>query len=124
MFSTKVVVLAEIDAGWFFFAGCALLTMILLKRSYRRMGRRKKNAPAIERIARPSGQWDGAQRDALAQVERQKVEMHEMARDLNGQLNSKIIVLEKLVGESQRQIERLEELLDKAEETSAERTEA
>lgn len=42
--------------------------------------------------------------------------MHEMSRDLNGQLSSRIIVLEQLVGESQRQIERLEKLLAEAKE--------
>lgn len=109
------MVYAALNPVWLFFAGCALLTLILLKRTYRRLGRRKQDTSAIERIARPTSPWDGAQRDALAQVERQKVEMHEMARDLSGQLNSKIIVLEQLVGQSQRQIERLEHLLAEAE---------
>ena len=109
--------LSLIDSGWLFFAGCALFTLVLLRTTYRRLGRRKKAGPAaIERVARPASQWDGAQRDALAQVERQKVEMHEMSRDLNGQLSTKILVLEKLIGDSQRQIERLEELLSDAEE--------
>ena len=104
--------LAVINAGWLFFAGCALFTLVLLRRTYLRLGRRQKASPAaIERVARPNSPWDGVQRDALAQVERQKVEMHEMSRDLNGQLSSKIIVLEQLIGDSQRQIERLERLL-------------
>lgn len=110
---------AIINSGWLFFAGCALFTMVLLRRTYLRLGRRKKaSSAAIERVARPSGPWDGVQRDALAQVERQKVEMHEMSRDLNGQLSSKIIVLEKLIGDSQRQIERLEKLLAESQEQS------
>lgn len=114
------ILVAAISSGWMFFAGCALMTLILLKRAYRRMGRRKKSSSApIERVARPKGKWDGAQRDALAQVERQKVEMHDMARDLNGQLSSRIIVLEKLIGESQRQIDRLEELLAEAKKQQA-----
>jgi len=44
--------------------------------------------------------------------------MHEIARDLNGELTSKIIILEKLIGDSQRQIERLEALLAETEQTS------
>lgn len=116
-------ILAVINSGWLFFAGCALLTLILLKRAYRRLGPRDKaSATAIERVARPTSKWDGAQRDALAQVERQKVEMHEMSRDLNGQLSSRILVLEKLIGDSQRQIERLEKLLAEAERTVSETT--
>jgi len=115
--------LALIDSGWIFFAGCALLTTILLRRTFRRLKHRSKaSSAAIERVPRPTGKWDGAQRDALAQVERQKVEMYDMARDLNGQLTSRIIVLEKLVGESQRQIERLESLLAEAKQTSPEKT--
>ncbi|NOY30145.1 MAG: hypothetical protein GXP28_08195 [Planctomycetes bacterium] len=56
-----------------FFAGVALLTWILMKRSYRYFGRRRNKNPApIERQARPTSKWDGVQRDALAQVERQR----------------------------------------------------
>jgi len=112
---TVIIGISARNGGIAFFAGCALLTLILLKRTYRRIGKRTKYNPApIERISRPTGAWDGAQRDALAQVERQKVEMHDMARDINGQLTSRILVLEQLVGDSQRQIERLEALLAEA----------
>ncbi len=114
-----MILFAMTRAAILFFAGCALLTLILLKRSYRH-GRRKSNSAPIERIARPTTKWDGVQRDTLAQVERQKVDMYDMARDLNGQLSSRIIVLEQLVGESQRQIERLETLLAEAEQTKSE----
>ncbi len=102
-----------------FAAGCALLTWLLLKRSYRYFGRSsgKRFIKAIEEQYRPQTTWDGAQRDSLARIERQKVEMHEMTRDLKGELNSKIIVLEKLIADSQRQIERMEQLLHQAEQT-------
>ncbi|MCH7753154.1 MAG: hypothetical protein IH898_13505, partial [Planctomycetes bacterium] len=73
--------------------------------------RRKRNDKPIELQPRPKGPWDGAQHDTMAHIERQKVEMFEMSRDLNGQLNSKIIVLEKLIADSQRQITRMEALL-------------
>jgi len=113
-----MVLFASLQSVMLLLAGCGLLTLILLKRTYRRIGRRSKaGPPAIERIARPTSKWDGAQRDSLAIVERQKVEMYEMSRDLNGQLSSRIIVLEKLIGQSQRQIERLEELLAEVEQT-------
>jgi len=101
-----------------FIAGVALLTWILMKRSFRYFGNRRRNnkTSPIERVPRPTSKWDGVQRDALAQVERQKVEMHEMTRDLNGQLSSKIIILEQLISDSQRQIDRLEQLLEKVEQ--------
>jgi len=113
-----MILFASLQSVLLLMAGAALLTMILLKRSYRYFGRQRKSTAPIERIARPTGKWDGAQRDSLAQVERQKVEMHEIARDLNGELTSKIIILEKLIGDSQRQIERLEALLAETEQTS------
>ncbi|MGI9429381.1 MAG: hypothetical protein ACR2NM_12035, partial [Bythopirellula sp.] len=77
-----MVLPAMINPSWLFFLGCALFTPVLLRRTYRRLGRRNKaSAAAIERVDRPNSPWDGVQRDALAQVERQKVEMHEMSRD-------------------------------------------
>ncbi len=107
------VLLADIHAVWMFLAGVGLLTFILMKRSYRYFSRprRKRNDKPLELQPRPKGPWDGAQHDTMAHIERQKVEMFEMSRDLNGQLNSKIIVLEKLIADSQRQITRLEALL-------------
>jgi hypothetical protein len=39
----------------------------------------------------------------------------DVARDLNSQLSAKTIVLEKLIADSQKQIDRMEELLDKIE---------
>jgi hypothetical protein len=113
------VLLADIHAVWMFLAGVGLLTFILMKRSYRYFSRprRKRNDKPIELQPRPKGPWDGVQHDAMAHVERQKVEMFEMSRDLNGQLNSKIIVLEKLIADSQRQITRMEALLAQIDDT-------
>ena len=105
-------------APWGFAAGCALLTWILLKRSYKYFGkpRGKRLIQGIEEQHRPTSEWDGAKSDAMARIERREVEMQEMTRDLKGELNSKIIILEKLIADSQRQIERMEELIEKAEQ--------
>ena len=113
------VLLADIHAVWMFLAGVGLLTFILMKRSYRYFSRprRKRNDKPIELQPRPKGPWDGVQHDTMAHIERQKVEMFEMSRDLNGQLNSKIIVLEKLIADSQRQITRMEALLAQIDDT-------
>ena len=113
------VLLADIHAVWMFLAGVGLLIFILMKRSYRYFSRprRKRNDRPIELQPRPKGPWDGVQHDAMAHIERQKVEMFEMSRDLNGQLNSKIIVLEKLIADSQRQNTRMEALLAQIDDT-------
>jgi hypothetical protein len=97
-----------------FAAGCALLSMLLLRRSQRyfsRRGERQRYAGYLERIPRPTGGWDGVQRDAAAQLERQKVELHELAREACGRLDSKMLLLEQLIATSQRQLARMEQLL-------------
>jgi len=110
---------------WMFLAGCGLLTYLLLKRSYRYFGKSpsRQSSTAIERQRRPENAWDGVQRDTSALIDRQQVELHEMARDLSGQLNSKIIVLEQLVADSQRQIERMEQLLAETQQEAKQKAE-
>lgn len=100
-----------------FAVGCGLLTAILLRRSYRYFGKRSRggSGPAIAAQRRPSSAWDGARHDAEARFNRQQVELHDLARDLTGQIDSKMILLRELIAQSERQVTRLEELLDEAE---------
>ncbi len=114
--------LANNSAVWMFTAGCALLSYLLLRRSFRYFGQRanRGQGPYLERVARPKSEWDGMQRDAAAHIERQKVELHDMSREINGELNSRIIVLERLIAESSDQIRRMETLLDEMEQAQAE----
>ena len=105
-----------------FLVGCGLLTMILLRRwsrYYRKSpGRSKKSSAPIEAVPRPDGPWSGMERDSQARINRQQVELYDMARDINGQINSKIIMLEQLIATSQAQIERMESLMGEAEQKS------
>ena len=96
-----------------FLAGCAMLVSILLRRSYRYFGKRSgpRVIQGLERVPRPGAAWDGSYHDAEARIGRQEVEMAEMFRDMNGQLTSKMHVLEQLISDSQKQIDRMEELL-------------
>ncbi|MEQ8849527.1 hypothetical protein [Botrimarina sp.] len=108
------------DSSWLapiaFALGCGLLTAILLRRSYRYFGKRKRGVGRpIDTQPRPATAWDGARHDAEARFNRQQVELHDLARDLTGQIDSKLILLRELVAQSDRQIARLEELLDEAE---------
>jgi hypothetical protein len=48
------------------------------------------------------------------QLSRWEVQMHEMARDLSGQLDSKIAILEHLVRDAQHQADRLEAVIERA----------
>ena len=107
---------AGLVAPLIFAAGCALLTMVLLRRSYRYYGRRTRggSGPAIELQPRPTNKWDGANKDVNTRFDRDQVELYDLARDLKGQLDSKIIVLNELVTRSQQQIDRLEALLEES----------
>ena len=103
-----------IEPSWLFLAGCALLTMLLMRRTSRYFGQRisrSGSGPHLEHLPRPVKAWDGAQRDAFALIERQKVELHEISRDLTGQIDSKMILLEQLIATSNQQIERMEGLV-------------
>lgn len=108
-----MILFASMTAVWMFLAGVGLFAFILLRRSYRYFGtsRRRVDNAAIDLQPRPKAPWDGVQHDAMARIDRQKVEMFEMARDLNGQLSSKIIILEQLIADSQQQINRMEDVL-------------
>jgi hypothetical protein len=108
-----MILLADMTAVWMFLAGVGLFAFILLRRSYRYFGkpRQRTSDAALDLQPRPKGPWDGAQHDVMARIDRQEVEMFEIARDLNGQLSSKILVLEQLIADSQRQIVRMEDLL-------------
>lgn len=108
-----MILLANMTAVWMFLAGVGLFAFILLRRSYRYFGkpRQRRSDAALELQPRPKGPWDGMQHDAMARIERQEVEMFEIARDLNGQLSAKILVLEQLIHDSQQQITRMEDLL-------------
>jgi hypothetical protein len=99
-------------------AGCGLLSWTLLRRFHRRTGargRRPASSAYLERTPRPAGPWDGAQRDAWAQIERQKVEFHEQSREACGRMEAKMLLLEQLIATSHGQIARLEELLARME---------
>jgi hypothetical protein len=102
---------------WFsallFLVGIALLTAILLRRTYRQVGRgrRGQSTRHIEAQPRPAHSWDGARDDPHARIEREKVLLEEFRREANGQIDSKIIALRQLIAQSEQQIARLEALL-------------
>lgn len=90
-----------------------MLTSILLRRTYRQLGRTRKkyDSRPIDVQPRPTGKWDGAKADTSAVIERQQVQLAELSRDVNGQLDTKIMALRELIAQSQQQIDRMEELL-------------
>jgi len=111
------MVFASLQAILMFVAGIALLTTILLRRTYRQVGRRSRryDTRPIDTQPRPENPWSGAKADTSAALERQKVELAEYTRDANGQIDTKIMMLRELIAQSDKQIARMEELLGEAE---------
>lgn len=110
--------LANVYASMLFAAGCGLLTMILIRMTYKRLGKRnrRRNEPAIAAQPRPITPWAGAHADVAARLNRQEVELHDRAREVTAQIDSKMILLRELIEQSQQQATRLEALLAEAEE--------
>ncbi len=96
-----------------FAAGVALLTFVLMRRTYQKIGRGRKRYDSRALVAqpRPEGKWSGAKGDPMAMIDRQKVELADFSRDVNGQIDSKLQMLRELIARSQQQIDRMEELL-------------
>lgn len=100
--------LSQMDPIYLFVAGCAVAVWVFF-RHRRRSGRR--DAVHLEHLHRPTGPWDGAEQDAVAMAERRQVELCELARDVSGRIDSKMMLLQQLMSQSQQQIDRLEGLL-------------
>jgi len=103
-----VLMLANLGATFMLLAGCGLLVYMLMRKAHLQQVRERGTTivTEMERLPRPQKTW---------QTTDQGVEMADLARDINGQLTTKMIVLEQLIADSQRQIERMEELLERIE---------
>ena len=91
-----------------FLAALALMIVILLRRSHRYLSRQKKDDAALVHMPRPQGEDRRHHLDAPPDVLRWEVQMHETARDLSAQLDSKMSALQALIAEADRAAARLE----------------
>jgi len=98
----------------FFLLVRVLIIGFLLFRTQRYQIRRIRNGGPIVRTEQPQAPNRGHHLDAPADVLRWEVQMHETARDLSGQLDSKMGVLEQLIREADRAAARLETALESA----------
>lgn len=57
-------------------------------------------------------------RHAPVEIERWQVEMHDLARDLKGELDTKIAVLQRLVIDAREAADRLEAIVERADQVS------
>ena len=108
--------------SWAMFGlGVVLLIVILFRRSarYQRKLRRPRSNP------RNFGKTESAPArqplaDAPPEVLKWQVEMHETARDLSGELDSKMLALQALLRQATQQAEQLEAAIEKAKNLRAE----
>jgi hypothetical protein len=91
-----------------FLAVLALTIMILLRRTRRYLARQKNQDSALVHTARPQDQPRRPQADAPDEVLGWEVRMHETARDLAAQLDSKMGALQALIADADRAAARLE----------------
>ena len=92
-----------------------LFIMILMKRIKRRTRRRPKELVPIVKVKPLSVVSADPLRDAPPEVHRWQVEMHDVARELSAQLDSKMRLLQSFTRSAAQEADRLEALLERVE---------
>ena len=105
---------ASITSWAMFSLGMILMIAILLRRSFRYQRRANSQTPRTVAMRREPSR-EKPLLDAPPEILRWQVEMHETARDLKGELDSKMGALQALVRIAQEESERLEAAIDRAE---------
>lgn len=107
-------VLAATGLPTFFFLAILIACIgLLLMRSHRAFSRQARHQPAMVQVPRPKSEPGGYKPGAPAEMARWEVSMHDTARDLSAQLDSKMAALEQLIREADRAAARLEAALDR-----------
>lgn len=111
--------LLQNQASLLFLLGVAMLTVILMRRWSRYFKRQKAAQRKPQNSALPSALREADSRqpllDAPPEILRWQVEMHETARELKAELDTKIAILQRLTIDARRETKRLEEVLKEAE---------
>ena len=108
----SALLLAEINATTIFLLGLLLVVGFILRGS-----RKRRSSSRLQPVAQWGKSPEAAEKtrrgppDDLARWE---VQMHDLARDLSGQLDSKIAILQILIRDAQQQADRLEAALGRS----------
>jgi hypothetical protein len=101
-----------------FAAGLALACWLLMRRAARRIGRQsRENSASQVGDLLPEKSRDRALLDAPPEVARWQVELHETARELKAEIDSKLLALQALVNVAREERARLEAALERAKAT-------
>lgn len=95
--------------------GLAIIAAVLLRRTSRRLGKRKKNDPFLEKAPRFEPQHGGGAKLPPPEMARWEGEMCDIARDTSARLDSKMHALAELIRRADAAAARLEADLKKAE---------
>jgi hypothetical protein len=103
-----IVFAAGVASAIMMLTGVGLLIYFLMRKAHLEQAaqRRTRVVENIPPLPRTKPTW---------QASANGVEAAEIARDINGQLTTKMIILEQLIADSQKQIDRMEELLERIE---------
>jgi hypothetical protein len=107
--------LFENKSSLLFLLGIVMLIVILMRRWSRYFKRQKSAKRAARPLAMREPNAEQPLMDAPPELLRWQVEMHETARQLKGELDTKIAILQRLTIDAQRQAERLESIVQHAE---------
>lgn len=117
------MLLAQIEGTTILFlAGLVLTCGVLLFRTHRQLGARPKtelSSPATFSQSKPLP-TSAHRLDAPRETRQWEVEMHDLARELRGQIDSKIGILEHLIRDARVATDRLEAVLARAASLAAE----
>lgn len=88
--------------------GLGIITLVMLRITYRRLGKRTKNQPTIEKAPRytPYGQVAGTV--PSEEMARREAEMYDAARETFARLDSKMVALAELIRQADQAADRLE----------------
>jgi len=99
-------------AAGLFLAVLMITIGFLLFRWHRYLRRQSRNLPMIVETPRPDPKQQGPSLDSPGDKSRWEVEMHETARDLSAQLDTKMAALQQLIRQADRASARLEAILE------------
>ena len=103
--------LAALGANTLFIVGVLMIALVLI----RLLLRPKRGARAYESPLQNSPGAPAHMLDAPADIGRWEVQMHETSRNLMGELNTKIAIVEQLVRDANAAAERLEKAIEQSE---------
>jgi hypothetical protein len=104
-------------SGGMFAGGVALMTLVLMRRwlGYQRRNRRRGSRNRSSNVTQKrTSDPQQPLLDAPPEIHRWQVEMHDVARDLKGELDSKMVAVQTLIGMARAESDRLQKLLSAA----------